>query len=75
MPTVAVDKEDLWDRLGYRYSEYSRSNRLFCEEAHGLDCLAPEEFDHLLFEFGLELDEDVRVTDSWILDCSPNKTL
>ncbi|KAJ3550639.1 hypothetical protein NM688_g5030 [Phlebia brevispora] len=38
MPTVAVDKEDLWDRLGHKYS--------------------PEEFDRLLFEFGLELDED-----------------
>ncbi|KAI0347525.1 phenylalanyl-tRNA synthetase [Trametopsis cervina] len=38
MPTVAVDKEDLWDRLGHRYT--------------------PEDFDRLLFEFGLELDED-----------------
>ncbi|THH02408.1 hypothetical protein EW026_g419 [Hermanssonia centrifuga] len=38
MPTVAIDKEDLWDRLGHKY--------------------APEEFDRLLFEFGLELDED-----------------
>ncbi|KAI0921243.1 hypothetical protein AcW2_006275 [Taiwanofungus camphoratus] len=38
MPTVAVDKEDLWRRLGREYSA--------------------EEFDKLLFEFGLELDED-----------------
>ncbi|OSX60418.1 hypothetical protein POSPLADRAFT_1066716 [Postia placenta MAD-698-R-SB12] len=38
MPTVAVDKEDLWRRLGRAYSA--------------------EEFDRLLFEFGLELDED-----------------
>lgn len=38
MPTVAVDKEDLWRRLGRAYS--------------------PEQFDKLLFEFGLELDED-----------------
>ncbi|KAI0722923.1 phenylalanyl-tRNA synthetase [Earliella scabrosa] len=38
MPTVACDKEDLWQRLGREYSA--------------------EEFDHLLFEFGLELDED-----------------
>ncbi|KAI0092643.1 phenylalanyl-tRNA synthetase [Irpex rosettiformis] len=38
MPTIAVDKEDLWERLGYKYT--------------------PEEFDRLLFEFGLELDED-----------------
>ncbi|KAJ7276528.1 hypothetical protein B0H12DRAFT_1041622 [Mycena haematopus] len=38
MPTVAVDKADLWERLGREYS--------------------PEEFDHLCFEYGLELDED-----------------
>ncbi|EMD40689.1 hypothetical protein CERSUDRAFT_111264 [Gelatoporia subvermispora B] len=38
MPTVAVDKEDLWRRLGRKYSA--------------------EEFDRLMFEFGLELDED-----------------
>jgi len=38
MPTVAVDKEELWRRLGRAYSS--------------------EEFDRLLFEFGLELDED-----------------
>ncbi|KAL4241406.1 phenylalanyl-tRNA synthetase beta subunit family protein [Abortiporus biennis] len=38
MPTVAVDKEDLWERLGHKYT--------------------PDEFDRLLFEFGLELDED-----------------
>ncbi|KAJ7228532.1 hypothetical protein GGX14DRAFT_613406 [Mycena pura] len=38
MPTVAVDKADLWERLGQEYSS--------------------EEFDHLAFEYGLELDED-----------------
>ncbi|KAJ7368437.1 hypothetical protein DFH08DRAFT_676127 [Mycena albidolilacea] len=38
MPTVAVDKADLWERLGKEYST--------------------EEFDHLCFEYGLELDED-----------------
>lgn len=38
MPTVAVDKEELWERLGHRFSS--------------------EDFDNLLFEFGLELDED-----------------
>ncbi|KAF9782950.1 phenylalanyl-tRNA synthetase [Thelephora terrestris] len=38
MPTVAVDKEELWERLGHSYSS--------------------EDFDNLLFEFGLELDED-----------------
>ncbi|EIW61912.1 phenylalanyl-tRNA synthetase [Trametes versicolor FP-101664 SS1] len=38
MPTVACDKEELWQRLGRAYSA--------------------DEFDRLLFEFGLELDED-----------------
>ncbi|KAJ6486397.1 hypothetical protein C8R47DRAFT_521220 [Mycena vitilis] len=38
MPTVAVDKADLWERLGQEYTT--------------------EEFDHLCFEYGLELDED-----------------
>ncbi|KAG8962461.1 phenylalanine--tRNA ligase subunit beta, partial [Tulasnella sp. 408] len=40
MPTVAVDKEDLFERLGQSYMS------------------ATEEFDHLCFEFGIELDED-----------------
>ncbi|KAG8852372.1 phenylalanine--tRNA ligase subunit beta [Tulasnella sp. 330] len=38
MPTVAVDKEDLYQRLGKVYTT--------------------EEFDHLCFEFGIELDDD-----------------
>ncbi|PVG03621.1 putative FRS1-phenylalanyl-tRNA synthetase, beta subunit, cytosolic [Serendipita vermifera] len=38
MPTVAVDKLDLYERLGRSYTT--------------------EEFDHLCFEFGIELDED-----------------
>ncbi|KAF7301803.1 Phenylalanyl-tRNA synthetase subunit beta [Mycena indigotica] len=38
MPTIAIDKADLWERLGQEYSS--------------------EEFDHLLFEYGLELDDD-----------------
>ncbi|TFY56574.1 hypothetical protein EVJ58_g7558 [Rhodofomes roseus] len=41
MPTVAVDKEDLWKRLGREYSA--------------------DDFDKLLFEFGLELDEDYKL--------------
>jgi len=56
MPTVSVDKEDLWERLGQK----------FCTQCH--PCLfrdhpssrtASEEFDRLCFEFGVELDEDV----------------
>ncbi|CAK5275501.1 unnamed protein product [Mycena citricolor] len=38
MPTVAVNKAELFERLGQEYSS--------------------EEFDHLCFEYGLELDED-----------------
>lgn len=38
MPTVAVDKLELFERLGRSYTT--------------------EEFDHLCFEFGIELDED-----------------
>ncbi|KAL4267871.1 phenylalanyl-tRNA synthetase beta subunit family protein [Pleurotus pulmonarius] len=38
MPTVAVDKASLWERLGQEYSS--------------------DDFDKLLFEYGLELDED-----------------
>ncbi|KDQ20712.1 hypothetical protein BOTBODRAFT_26731 [Botryobasidium botryosum FD-172 SS1] len=38
MPTVSVDKADLYERLGRSYTT--------------------EEFDHLCFEFGIELDED-----------------
>jgi len=38
MPTIAVDKADLWERLGHEYSS--------------------EDFDHLCFEYGIELDED-----------------
>lgn len=38
MPTVSVDKLDLFERLGRSYTT--------------------EEFDHLCFEFGIELDED-----------------
>ncbi|KAG5221557.1 phenylalanine--tRNA ligase [Salix suchowensis] len=38
MPTVAVDKTSLWERLGQEYSS--------------------DDFDKLLFEYGLELDED-----------------
>ena len=56
MPTVAVDKEDLWERLGYRYSE---SISVPHSEIFWLVNSDPEEFDRLLFDFGLELDEDV----------------
>jgi phenylalanyl-tRNA synthetase beta chain len=40
MPTISVDKQDLFDYLNQEFTT--------------------EEFDKLCFEFGLELDEDVR---------------
>ena len=58
MPTVAVDKEELWERLGHKYGACTRGGS--CTRSLRLLFAAPEEFDRLLFEFGLELDEDVR---------------
>lgn len=53
MPTVAVDKLDLFDRLGRSYSMLQ-----VIEKSLETDYpVAKEEFDHLCFEFGLELDE------------------
>ena len=56
MPTVAVDKEELWERLGHRYCVWITD---FNQTATDYYTTASEDFDHLLFEFGLELDEDV----------------
>lgn len=59
MPTVSVDKADLWERLG---KEYSRCFPLLFRQLLGADVfLATEEFDQLCFDYGLELDEDVRL--------------
>ena len=58
MPTVAVDKADLWERIGQEYSAYytlsSRVLELIVERLK-----ATEQFDKLCFDYGLELDEDV----------------
>ena len=57
MPTIAVDKEDLWHRLGRAYSEIA-----FVVALSGIltsRIVATEDFDELMFDFGLELDEDV----------------
>lgn len=59
MPTIAVDKADFWVRLGKEYSKWfivSLENWLL----YGFPPLATSEFDQLCFDFGLELDEDVR---------------
>jgi len=60
MPTVAVDKEELWERLGHRYCAWITDFPIFGQTATDDYTTASEDFDHLLFEFGLELDEDVR---------------
>jgi phenylalanyl-tRNA synthetase beta chain len=55
MPTVAVDKLDLFQRLG---REYSPCIYIYLRDIAHISP-ATEEFDHLCFEFGIELDEDV----------------
>lgn len=61
MPTVTVDRVDFFRRLGKEYSacsdpDCSRRSPL----AHRASLAATKEFDELLFQYGLELDEDVR---------------
>jgi phenylalanyl-tRNA synthetase beta chain len=56
MPTVAVDKLDLFHRLGREYSPCIHIPEFLIVQFSA----ATEEFDHLCFEFGIELDEDVR---------------
>jgi phenylalanyl-tRNA synthetase beta chain len=58
MPTVAVDKADLFERLGREYST-TFTQRTFTRLLI-IALLATQEFDRLCFEYGLELDEDVR---------------
>lgn len=57
MPTVAVDKEDLWERLGQKFSKSALPTLWVRSDSD----IANEQFDHLCFEFGIELDEDVRL--------------
>ena len=59
MPTVAVDKEELWERLGHRYCAWLADFLFFLAVDDNFSA-ASEDFDNLLFEFGLELDDDVR---------------
>ena len=64
MPTVAIDKADLWERLGKEYSQLpSLFSFIFSLNAPWK--LATEEFDKLCFDYGLELDEDVCIL-NWI---------
>lgn len=72
MPTVAADKEELWERLGHRYCALFAD--LFYLTVIDHFFAASEDFDHLLFEFGLELDEDVRDPwdENWTHDLTPN---
>lgn len=68
MPTIPVDKADLFERLGKQYSASFLFTFLQISEVEliwncGLlivSChVATEEFDRLCFDYGLELDEDV----------------
>ena len=59
MPTIAVDKEDLWERLGKVYSACNYNSILLMEGLLTQRTTATEEFDQLCFDYGLELDEDV----------------
>lgn len=61
MPTVSVDKADLWERLGQEYSECRPVRSLCTVTVCSVNLFsATEEFDQLCFDYGLELDEDVR---------------
>lgn len=57
MPTVSVDKAELWERLGQEFCK-SPKRAMFTGYWRNL---ASEDFDKLCFEYGLELDEDVRL--------------
>ena len=58
MPTVAVDKADLWERLGKEYSVFLPVHSVI-SDADSCRYKATDEFDRLCFDYGLELDEDV----------------
>lgn len=58
MPTISVDKADLWDRLGREYSSYYIL-LIWPIYLVLIFHLATAEFDQLCFDYGLELDEDV----------------
>lgn len=69
MPTVNLDRTEFFKRLG---KEYGKWILLFLYNRHVLHLhkvdpnlfalfIAFKDFDELLFEYGLELDEDVRI--------------
>ena len=57
MPTVSVDKEDLWERLEQKFC--TQILFIVFRDTQHSRATASEEFDRLCFEFGIELDEDV----------------
>jgi len=57
MPTIAVDKADLWKRLGQEFCIQQPLCRL--HRVSNLAPIATDDFDKLCFDYGLELDEDV----------------
>jgi hypothetical protein len=74
VPTITVDRALFFEKLGKEYSQSSArispppppSLSLLSLTLPVLLCSATafEEFDELLFEYGLELDEDVRLSPS-----------
>lgn len=56
MPTVNLNRDEFFARLGRTYGTLLLARRKKADEQY----LAFKEFDELLFEYGLELDEDVR---------------
>ena len=61
MPTITVDRQDFFRRLGKEYSKCCAPRARRCCGADSFARPATEEFDELLFEYGLELDEDASV--------------
>lgn len=69
MPTVNLDRTEFFKRLGKEYCKFSNSQTytelLLPSQSYGnlirllVILTAFKDFDELLFEYGLELDEDV----------------
>jgi len=57
MPTISVDKADLWERLGQEYCAHLI--QIMFPTWFQVEAIATEDFDKLCFEYGLEIDEDV----------------
>lgn len=65
MPTIAVNRDELFKRLGRVYSKFSSFFYFIDKMTDAIICFfaAEKEFDELCFEFGIELDEVVSIKD------------